>query len=679
MLYNKVKLQTFAKKELFLRRYIFVIFVLAFSLLNAVGYHTASGLNVKPSVRDTLVYYHTNTDDQHWFGSDSWAVKFEFNEFYAGIDSLVFEAEGANIYIPGSSGTDSLIVKICRDTLGQPLIEPDSLQLFSQTLQASEIQYQAWNYIQFPTTIIDTTESILWLVVDYPTNSTNQFISASAIGGLQSYFFNNGQYHNMFSISYDSEFLFSLHGRFLIEGTDLDLVSIEWEGEFFQGGNLYPEFTIKNNSDIPVSGSYIIPTLQTPNWNIDLVYTADTTICHQIALPELNANETYVIDVSDSLMFRLSGIPSQYQFEAELFCETDSLTQNNSIEDEFQIYIDYLDKIIIENAVQLDEINSNNVWSTQASVLDTTNCVVINYFANLYDEPFFNEDSYQRFHYYDLMGFPATIVGGGEKILGYSTGYSEQLTELYNSSLSTPKTFISNDSFNASYNDLGDVGFSYELENARTLLFDGFINDLTLRIGVIENVENEPGLPADMNISVFIYLIEETDAAQFLDSSSISDTVLFNMNDDFETIIGDTDNCEIVFWLQNDETKDIFYVNKLPFVEFQPGLVSLEDDEIPNAKHSLHIFPNPCKTTENMKILFSLPNTIQSAELKIYNIKGQLAKTLIQEPASQNASFMWNGKNNVNKQVSSGIYLMQIKAKVNGKEYKFHKKSLLIR
>ena len=660
-----------------MKRYIFAGIILAFSLLNAVDYHIATGENVRSSVRDTLVYYHTNTDDQHWYGSDSWAVKFEFNEFYAGIDSLVFEAEGANIFIPGSSGTDSLTVKLCRDTLGQPLIESESL-LFTQTLQATQIQYQAWNYFQFPNTIIDTTESILWLVVDYPTNSTEQFISASAVGGLQSYFKNNGQYHNMFSISYDSEFLFSLHGRFLIEGTDLDLISIEWEGDFLSGNNVYPKFTIKNNSNILVSGSYITPLLEYPLDEIDLVYTIDSTICHQIALPDLNPNEIYVIDVSDSLMYSLHNSASQYQFEAELFCETDSLTQNNLIEDEFQIYVGQPDKIIIENAVQLNDTNSNNLWSAQTSILDTSNCILINYFADFNDEPFFNDNSYERFHYYDLMGFPATIVGGSDKLLGYTSGYSTQLTEFYNAAL-LENTFISEDTCYAFYNEMGNVGFSYELENIETLLFDDFINNLTLRVGVIEHVENEPGIPADTNIPVFTYLINEANATQFLEGITISDTVYFNMNDDFETITNDTDNCEIVFWLQNDETHEIFYVDTLPFTEFHPGLVNLDDDEIPNTNHNFHIFPNPCKTTEIMNISFSLPNVIQSAELKIYNIKGQLVKTITQELESRNASFIWNGKNNVNKQVSSGIYLMQIKIEANGKEHKYHKKSLLIR
>lgn len=655
-----------------MKRYVLLMIVLAFSLLNAVDYHAASGRNVKPSVRDTLFYYHTNIDDQHWFGSDSWAVKFEFNELYNDIDTLNYEADGANIYIPGLNGSTPLTIKICKDSLSQPQMND---LLFSQTLQSTEIQYQAWNFIPFSNSITDTT---LWLLVDYPTDPTEQFISASATGGSQSYYWDGYQYSSMYSISYDSEFLFSLQGRIIFEGTDLDLVSVSWLGDFLPNGTIHPQFVIKNNADEQVTGSYIIPSLQSPNNELDLLNIADSTICEQIDLPPLNANETYYFNFSDSLMYILTDRASQYQFGAELFSVTDSLPQNNSIEDEFQVYIEQTNKIVIENAVQLNDSNSNSILSAQASVLDTSNCLSINYFADLNDEPFFNNDSYQRFHYYNLIGFPATIVSGSEKLLGYTSGYSVQLTEFYNAALLN-NTFISSDTCYAFYNETGNVGFSYILENTETLLFDEFINDLTLRVGVIENVENEAGIPADVNISVFTYLITEDDAVQFLYSSTISDTVLFNMNDDYTTITNNPDNCEVIFWLQNDETKEIFYVNKLPFTEFQPGLVSLEEDEIPYTEHSLHVFPNPCKTTETMKISFSLPNTIQFAELNIFNIKGQLVKTIIQEPASQNASFIWNGKNNVNKQVSSGIYLMQIKAEVSGKEYKFHKKSLLIR
>ncbi|MBT3755125.1 MAG: T9SS type A sorting domain-containing protein [Candidatus Cloacimonetes bacterium] len=657
-----------------MKRNIFLIIILTFSLLGAVEHYNATGRNVSPSVRDTLFYYHNNTDDQYWFGSESWAVKFEFNELFEDIDSLAFEAEGANIFLPGITGSDPITIKLCEDRSGQPLTHQDSL-LFTSTLQASEIQYQNWNYIPFSNAITDTT---LWLVVDYPTNSTDQFISASVIGGMQSYFLNNGYYNNMFGISYDSEFLFSLNGRLLFEGIDLDLVSIDWEGVFLPGSLIYPKFTIKNNSDISVSDSYISLTLNDPNSSYELLYASDSTSCPQIDLPVLNANEIYTFDFTDSLMFILPDRASQYQFAAELFCEVDSLTFNNSKEDEFQVYTEQLNKVLIENAILLNDSNSNSIWLDQSSILDTSNCITVNYFANFVDEPFFNNDSYARYHYYDLMGFPATIVNGYNKLLGYTTNYSSQLSEFYAEAFSNG-TFISSDTCYAFFNEVGDVGFYYEIENSQTQLFNSFINDLSLKIGIIENVLNEPGIPLDITLPVFTYLVAEVEASQFLSSSIISDSVLFNMNDDYTTITNTSDNCEVVFWLQNDETKEIFHVNKLPFTEFQPGLVSLDEDEIPIISQSLNIFPNPCRSNELMNIAFSISNTMQSAELKIYNIKGQLVKTIIQEPDSQNVSFIWNGKNDVNKQVSSGIYLMQINAKVNGKEYKYHKKSLLIR
>ncbi|MDP8204264.1 MAG: FlgD immunoglobulin-like domain containing protein [Candidatus Tenebribacter mawsonii] len=657
-----------------MKRYIFLIILLTFTLLYAVEYNVATGNNVKSSVRDTLFYYHANTDDQHWFGSDVWAVKFEFNELFEEIDSLSFEAEGANIFIPGISGTDDLIVKLCEDRAGQPLTHQDSL-LDVQTLQESEIQYQGWNYIPFSNTITDTT---LWLVVEYPTNSFEQFISASALGGLQSYFFDDGYFYNMFSISFDSEFLFSLQGRILSVGTDLDLVSVDWEGEILSSGLIYPKFTVKNNSNFPVASSYISSLLEDPNNSLELMYAADSTICQQIDLPVLEANELYMFDFSDSLVYILPDRASQYKFEAELFCLTDSLTQNNLIEDEFNIYNDIKENVFIENTVQLNDSNSNNIWLDQDSILDTSNCIIVNYFANFIDEPFFNDDSYARYHFYDLMGFPATIVDGNKKMLGYNSNYSSKLTDFYNTALSN-STFISSDTCFASFNEMGNVGFSYALENSFTQLFSEFVNDLTLRIGIIENVVNEPGIPADLTLPVFTFLVAEINATQLLDSNTITDTVLFNMYDDFTTITGDFDNCEVVLWLQNDESREIFYAYKLPFTEFQPGLVSLEEDEIPITTHNLNIFPNPCKTDEMMNISFSISKTMQSIELRIYNIKGQLVKTISQEPESQNVSFIWDGKNSMKKQVSSGIYLMQINTKINGKEYKFHKKSLLLR
>ncbi|MCF7858756.1 MAG: T9SS type A sorting domain-containing protein [Candidatus Cloacimonetes bacterium] len=651
-----------------------ILMLVGFSVLSSVEYNEGTGKNIKPAVRDSLFYYHTNSDDQHWYGSSSWAVKFEFNEYYAGMDSLTFSVDGAYIYLPGTNGSDPMEIRLCQDSYNQPLTEPEDV-LFSQSVAAADLQYQDWNFIPFSQSFTDTT---LWLLVDYPTNQTNQFISASNCGGSQSYIPIDGYYYSMYSMSYNSEFLFSISGSFQTEGTDLDLISVEWEGDISPGSSIHPKFTIKNNSNYQVSNSYIIIQLEDPTEIYDLFYSADSTVCSRIYLPTINSNETKIIATSDSLVYYLPDRSAQFRAVAELFCETDSLTQNNICEDEFNVYNETLENVMLENAVQLDDQNSNNVWLAQDSILDTSNSIVINYFADFNNQPFYTEDSYLRYSFYDLMGFPTTIFNGDDRILGYTSNYNSELEELYNSAFSNPNTFIQSDSLFAYTNEQNNVSFHYLLNSSGTLLFEDFINELTVFVGIIENVIDEPGIPSGFVIPVFRALLGDNSAAQLLTGDEISDSVNFNMND-YSIITQDQDNCEVVLWLQNNISKEIYYVDTLPFTLFQPGLVNAVETNIPTTNYKFISFPNPAKLSEGLNIQFSVNNTLQSVELKIHNIRGQLVKTIVQEVSSKSTTFVWDGTDNKNKNVSSGIYLMQIKANINGKKVKFYKKALMVK
>jgi len=53
---------------------------------------------------------------------------------------------------------------------------------------------------------------------------------------------------------------------------------------------------------------------------------------------------------------------------------------------------------------------------------------------------------------------------------------------------------------------------------------------------------------------------------------------------------------------------------------------------------------------------------VQNAELAIYNSKGQKIKTFNQTDFSKESSIVWNGKNDLNEAVSSGIYFCRLKA-----------------
>jgi hypothetical protein len=370
------------------------------------------------------------------------------------IDSIEFQAEGARVYIPGQQSSDPMTIKLCKDYWNQPNLEPDSV-LFSYTIQSAAMNFQDWNDIDFSQTFTDT---IFWLVVDYPTNTSTQFISASAVDGAHSYFLDNGYYYNMLANSFESEFLFSLKGRFITDGTDLDLITLSWVGDMIPTGQVSPVFIVKNNSFETVHNAYINIDLIYPEGEIELTYIATGSVCDSILLPAIPPDQTIEYDVSDSLFYQLYERPAQYEVDVELVCISDSLMQNNSYNDQFNLFI-YNKKVFIENAVKVNDVNSENVWNDQSVILHPDSSLVLNYFANFPDEPFFNTYSLERFHYYDLMGFPVTILNGTNKILGYYSGYSDEFNSIYYQELDEGKTFVESDTSYACYNEYGDVEF----------------------------------------------------------------------------------------------------------------------------------------------------------------------------------------------------------------------------
>lgn len=89
-------------------------------------------------------------------------------------------------------------------------------------------------------------------------------------------------------------------------------------------------------------------------------------------------------------------------------------------------------------------------------------------------------------------------------------------------------------------------------------------------------------------------------------------------------------------------------------------------------------YPNPF--TNFTTIYFSLPiKNVESIEIKIYNIKGQLVRNLKPtKPKDYNSipSVIWNGKDKIDTQLASGIYLYQL---VNDNEVVDTKKMVLLR
>jgi hypothetical protein len=97
--------------------------------------------------------------------------------------------------------------------------------------------------------------------------------------------------------------------------------------------------------------------------------------------------------------------------------------------------------------------------------------------------------------------------------------------------------------------------------------------------------------------------------------------------------------------------------------------VSVDDPTIPHIPAvSLDAWPNPFKVFTNIKV--SMPqggfSKAGSANINIYNIKGQKVKTIALDPSKAGEQFTyWDGRDSDNRLCSSGIYLLNLT--VNGK------------
>jgi hypothetical protein len=104
---------------------------------------------------------------------------------------------------------------------------------------------------------------------------------------------------------------------------------------------------------------------------------------------------------------------------------------------------------------------------------------------------------------------------------------------------------------------------------------------------------------------------------------------------------------------------------ELNLTDHYPQLIDvIADSEDITAKSELKIYPTPFypeNSRDNMKISFSLDKT-SKVHAMIYNIKGQKIDNLCNETLRAGEhNLTWNGKNQNNKTVSSGVYFVRLK------------------
>lgn len=105
--------------------------------------------------------------------------------------------------------------------------------------------------------------------------------------------------------------------------------------------------------------------------------------------------------------------------------------------------------------------------------------------------------------------------------------------------------------------------------------------------------------------------------------------------------------------------------NNTDFVEYTQSNTSSQPVLIPEMTELHQSFPNPYKPDRDIKteISFSIPIS-QKVSLQIYNLKGQLIKTLSDDYLSAGKhSIIWDGKSEAGTPVASGIYFYSLTTK----------------
>ena len=82
-------------------------------------------------------------------------------------------------------------------------------------------------------------------------------------------------------------------------------------------------------------------------------------------------------------------------------------------------------------------------------------------------------------------------------------------------------------------------------------------------------------------------------------------------------------------------------------------------------RNSISVYPNPFNPETNIALSITAQDLEHPVSLGIYNIKGQLVKTLVDNEVVNNSTFIWDGTDNNLVNTSSGMYFVKMKTVSN--------------
>jgi hypothetical protein len=270
-------------------------------------------------------------------------------------------------------------------------------------------------------------------------------------------------------------------------------------------------------------------------------------------------------------------------------------------------------------------------------------------------DPYANDTSNARNTYYGISGFPTGIFDGLLSHVGgnHTTSVFPSYLPLYEQR-NNVKTPVNLDIYGEETRTYYDI--TIRVDKFAPLWFPNLVMHLALtESGITYAWQGQTHLEY---VDRMMYPTHEGTPFALADAPlGITDLVLnINKSDDWVT-----ENCELVAFIQNLDTKEIIQANKVWLTELVAPPVSIDDELVQPVLSVLgSITPNPFSARAS--IAYTLKEGAP-VDIGVYNLKGQLVRTLVSETKAGGAhSVAWDGRDRNGSPVANGAYLVRMQS-----------------
>jgi len=578
-------------------RRILLILLLMIGLLYSISYIDADGRILDLENREFHYHYHNSSNDYNFFGSNRWAVRFNFQAAYPGMEDLLFSTSGVRLWFPNLG--DSVTVELALDSVGSPGIP---------IVRKRAAVDQHMIDISFDTQI---EADVIWLLVDYRTNMNNRFVSASRGSGTNSYFMSyvgDSQYLSSFSnAGFNCDLLFGLLGDFVFDDVDLRLQSFDLEGDLIPGGETSPSFSVYNHSQLSINEARLSMILSRPD------FAAYDSL--EILIPHsLEPHQLYIFDSETVFLptISLPADPTQMRIEATIhseYQESDLHFANNRKLKNYEIFIESSPYHLVENFIRQDY---SELYNQIQQGGDTSELQFINFYPILSDS-LANLGSMQRFNWYSFNSTPITTGAGHRRIIGFTNSYGDLIDDML-LDIRQDKSFISGSSCTIrSQEDSDNIDIDLHISNDSTILYTGSAQSLMMQsrlfVGLFK--KHNFGSTQSYALSRWIAFADTVNSPLNL-GATISKNYQFSTSGiSFDELAQDY---RIYYWIQQRNGGRIYYAD---YSDFDTETSSFITDELVPAAR-LELYPNPILSDKDLSVRYP-----DYAELSIYNLRGQ--------------------------------------------------------